>query len=139
MCIASGHPPETQAFSDPAGHVVLRVGDFAVVNLQAVHVLEDSPFAGLLHVQLKLADPEQEKPAEGMGGDHQPSDCFDLFAQVLDGCDPLYIPVITENQNVPLVGGNLVALEDPDSADAHQFFHIPGGPPVLMFGEADAI
>jgi hypothetical protein len=133
VSVASGHSPETQTLGDPAGHVVLRVGDFAVVNLQAVHMLEHGPFAGLFYVQLKLADPEKEKPAEGMGGDHQSADCFDLFAQVLDGHDALYIFFIPKNQDIPLVGGNLVPLEDPDSMVLHQFLDFFGGPPVLMF------
>jgi len=54
----------------PAGHVIFGIGDFAILYLQAVHELKHRPFAGLRHVQLKLADSEQEKAAEGMGGDH---------------------------------------------------------------------
>jgi hypothetical protein len=74
-----------------------------------------------------------------MGGDHQSPDGLNLIPQVLDGHDPLDIPVITENQDVPLIGGDLVALENADFPFAEETFHFLGGPPILVLRKADSV
>jgi len=133
VSITPGHTQKTYMRGNLASHVVLWIRKLAVKNLYTIHVLKYWPLAGLFNIHSKLSDPEEKKSPEGMGGNHQASGYLHFFAQVLDGHHSPHILPISGDENVSLIGGDLIPLENLDSSVAGQIIYLSNIPAMLVF------